>query len=84
MHTSLLPVFHSLTHDRSFAQCSVLLLRGANSDMLTEACAKTMADPELNQGKRSVDLVTLDGPGHAPSLMSIDQIFVVIDWLRRH
>lgn len=52
--------------------------------MLTEECARNMADPEQNQGKRNVDLVTVPGVGHAPSLMTTDQIFIVLDWIRRH
>lgn len=58
-------------------RCPVLLLRGKDSDVLTgaDAAAMTMRGPETR-------LMEFAGVGHAPMLMSDDQIGVVRDWLR--
>jgi pimeloyl-ACP methyl ester carboxylesterase len=53
----------------------VLLLRGAESDLLAAKTAELMS--------RKAQLVELPGIGHAPSLMVPDQIEVVRAWLER-
>jgi pimeloyl-ACP methyl ester carboxylesterase len=56
--------------------CPVLILRGAESDILT---AETAA--EMVARKPGTDLVEFPGVGHAPMLMDGPQIGVVRDWL---
>jgi pimeloyl-ACP methyl ester carboxylesterase len=57
-------------------RCPVLVLRGAESDVLTRADAEAMQ----NRGPKA-GLVEFSGTGHAPMLMAEDQIKVVRDWL---
>jgi pimeloyl-ACP methyl ester carboxylesterase len=54
-------------------RCPVLVLRGANSDLLLPETAKQMA------AKSTV--VEIPGVGHAPSLMVPDQIELLRSWL---
>lgn len=56
----------------------VLLIRGMQSDLLTEATARQMAatHPRLT-------LVEIEGAGHAPALMNGEQTSLVADWLLR-
>jgi pimeloyl-ACP methyl ester carboxylesterase len=58
-------------------QCPVLVIRGAESDLLSEATLKSMLTrgPAAKAGK--VHAVTIDGCGHAPALMSEDQIATI-------
>jgi pimeloyl-ACP methyl ester carboxylesterase len=56
--------------------CPTLLLRGAQSDLLTRATAQQMA-----QRGPKASLVEFDGVGHAPTLMHGDQIAVVQKFL---
>jgi pimeloyl-ACP methyl ester carboxylesterase len=56
--------------------CPTLVLRGAESDLLLEATAKRMTE----RGPRA-RLVEFPGVGHAPWLMTDDQIAVVRDFL---
>jgi pimeloyl-ACP methyl ester carboxylesterase len=58
--------------------CPALALRGAQSDLLSAEVADAMS----KRGPRA-DLVTFDGIGHAPALMSGDQIETVVQWLER-
>jgi pimeloyl-ACP methyl ester carboxylesterase len=57
-------------------KCPVLVLRGAQSDLLLTETAAEMS----RRGPRS-ELVEFDDCGHAPSLMETHQIQVVRDWL---
>jgi pimeloyl-ACP methyl ester carboxylesterase len=57
-------------------RCPTLILRGAYSDVLTHADAVVMTE----RGPRA-KLIELPGMGHAPALMSDDQIGIVRDWL---
>jgi pimeloyl-ACP methyl ester carboxylesterase len=57
-------------------RCPVLVIRGVGSDLLL---ADTVA--EMRQHGPQMDLVELPGIGHAPALMSNDQIEIVRDWL---
>jgi pimeloyl-ACP methyl ester carboxylesterase len=57
-------------------RCPVLLLRGADSDVLPAATAAEMA--RRGPGARVVEFVEA---GHAPKLMEGDQIGVVCEWL---
>ena len=57
--------------------CPVLALRGAESDLLKAETAR-----EMTQRGPQAKLVELPGIGHAPALMSGDQIDLVEDWLR--
>ena len=56
--------------------CPVLLLRGAESDLLLQETAITMTE----RGPRA-RLVEFPEAGHAPGLMAANQIAVVKDWL---
>ncbi|MBN8530847.1 MAG: alpha/beta hydrolase [Alphaproteobacteria bacterium] len=58
--------------------CPVLLLHGANSNILTAATAQKMTQT----GPRAT-LVTYPGIGHCPSLMEADQIQTVTEWLEK-
>jgi pimeloyl-ACP methyl ester carboxylesterase len=55
-----------------------LVLRGAQSDLLSAEVADAMS----KRGPKA-DLATFDGIGHAPALMSNDQIETVTQWLAR-
>jgi pimeloyl-ACP methyl ester carboxylesterase len=57
-------------------KCPVLVLRGSESDVLTAATARDMA-----QRQPGTSVVTFPGIGHAPALMADDQIALVRDWL---
>lgn len=57
-------------------RCPVLVLRGAESDLLRPDTAKEMA----GRGPKA-KLLELPGIGHAPALMSDDQIAMVREWL---
>jgi pimeloyl-ACP methyl ester carboxylesterase len=52
-----------------------LLIRGAESDLLTAATARAMAQ------RPGVSLLEIAGCGHAPSLMPADQVSAVSDFL---
>jgi pimeloyl-ACP methyl ester carboxylesterase len=53
-----------------------LLLRGANSDLLSTETAKQMTE----RGPRA-RLVEFDGVGHAPTLIASDQVDAVVSFL---
>jgi pimeloyl-ACP methyl ester carboxylesterase len=55
----------------------VLLLRGGDSDLLLRCTALGMV------ARGGVDYVEFPGVGHAPALMSEDQIRPIVDWLDR-
>ena len=57
-------------------ECPVLLLRGEKSRLLSAATAERMA----KTGPRA-EVVEIKGVGHAPALMSADQIAIVRDYL---
>ena len=57
-------------------KCPTLVLRGAESDLLTINTARAMT----SRGPRA-ELVEFAGIGHAPTLMAPDQIAVVADFL---
>lgn len=57
--------------------CPVLVLRGADSDLLTPETARDMA-----KGRAQVAVREIAGAGHAPALLDDDQIAAVCDWLR--
>ena len=61
----------------SGVECPVLVIRGERSDVLTAEVADQMA-----ASGQHVRLEILAGIGHAPSLMSEDQIALVSDWLK--
>ncbi len=58
-------------------KCPVLILRGAESDVLSAEDAARMAASDSGR----VEMVEFAGVGHAPALMAADQITVVRDWL---
>ena len=58
--------------------CSTLVLHGAESEVLL---AKTVA--EMRERRPDVEIVEFPGVGHAPALMSDDQIAVVKAFLLR-
>ena len=57
-------------------KCPTLVLRGKESDLLLESTAKRMQD----RGPRAT-VVEIPGVGHAPWLMSQDQIGIIRDFL---
>jgi pimeloyl-ACP methyl ester carboxylesterase len=59
-------------------ECPVLVLRGAESEVLLK---KTV--DEMKERKPNVEVVEFPGVGHAPALMSAEQIRVVKDFLLR-
>ena len=61
-------------------ECPVLVLRGAESPLLTAetAAAMTRRGPGLGPG---VTLATVPETGHAPALMAADQIETIRGWL---
>lgn len=75
-------VFSGLTGDVdlwpvwSTVDCPVLVLRGADSDLLDAATAGRMA-----RRQAPTEVVEFAGIGHAPMLMSDDQVAVVARWL---
>lgn len=58
-------------------RCPTLVLRGAQSDLLSKATAEAMHA----RGPRP-DVIEFDGVGHAPTLLSADQVQPVVDFLR--
>ena len=58
-------------------ECPTLVLRGANSELLM----RETADEMTRRGPRA-ELVEFEGCGHAPALMSEDQIAMVHEWLK--
>lgn len=62
------------TYDR--IKCPVLLLRGANSTLLTSEIAQ-----EMTRRGPYARLVEIEGCGHAPSLMTDGQIKLVADFI---
>ena len=57
-------------------QCPTLLIRGAQSDLLSKATAE-----EMTRRGPKAKLVELAGVGHAPTLLHDDQIAVVAEFL---
>jgi pimeloyl-ACP methyl ester carboxylesterase len=58
--------------------CPALVLRGVQSDLLSAEVAAAMS----SRGPKAA-LVSFEGIGHAPALMSREQIGVVTQWLAR-
>ncbi|HEX6103727.1 MAG TPA: alpha/beta hydrolase [Alphaproteobacteria bacterium] len=56
--------------------CPTLVLRGAESTLLTEATAQEMQ----HRGPKAT-LVTIPEAGHAPALMAAEQIETILSWL---
>jgi pimeloyl-ACP methyl ester carboxylesterase len=71
---SLWPVWEAIA-------CPVLVLRGAQSDLLLEETAAEMTRRGAAAARGLVQLCTIDGAGHAPALMAADQIAIVRDFL---
>lgn len=59
----------------------VLVLRGENSEVLSPETARLMASGGLDGSGPKAELVAFPGVGHAPALMSGEQIAKVADWL---
>jgi pimeloyl-ACP methyl ester carboxylesterase len=66
----------ALWHAYDALRCQVLLLRGAESDLLSPATAQAMTQ----RGPRA-RLVEFAGVGHAPMLVQPDQVQAVRDFL---
>lgn len=58
--------------------CPVLVLRGAESDILSAETAQ-----EMTARGPKAQLITFAGVGHAPALMARDQIDIVTGWLSK-
>jgi pimeloyl-ACP methyl ester carboxylesterase len=58
--------------------CPAMVLRGAQSDLLSAETADAMS----KRGPRA-EVATFEGIGHAPALMSREQIEIVSAWLER-
>jgi pimeloyl-ACP methyl ester carboxylesterase len=56
----------------------VLVLRGANSDVLLETTAAEMQ----TRGPAQVRVVTFAGVGHAPTLIVEDQVTAVLEFAK--
>lgn len=56
--------------------CPVLIIRGAESDLLRRETAQKMHNERPN-----VTLVEIEGAGHAPALMEDSQIDMIANWL---
>lgn len=67
----LWPLYDAIT-------CPVLVLRGEKSDLLDSATATAMTE----RGPKA-KLVEIKEAGHAPSLMSEEQISLITDWLQQ-
>jgi pimeloyl-ACP methyl ester carboxylesterase len=63
--------------------CPTLLLRGAQSDLLGAEVAEAMSQGGPKGRGPKATLVSFEGIGHAPALMSTDQIEIVAQWLAR-
>jgi pimeloyl-ACP methyl ester carboxylesterase len=63
--------------------CPVLILRGAESDLLARATAEEMTRRGAAALAGKVELREIAGVGHAPALMALDQIALVRDFLNR-
>ncbi len=59
-------------------RCPTMVLRGAESDLLTAETAV-----EMSRRGPKAELVTFPGIGHAPALMAEDQIDIIARWLAR-
>lgn len=59
-------------------QCPVLLLRGAQSDILPRDVALAM-----QQSKADVTLVEIPRVGHAPTMMVPGEIVPVVEWIKK-
>jgi pimeloyl-ACP methyl ester carboxylesterase len=60
-------------------KCPVLLLRGKNSQFLTEEVAKKM----LESGPKT-ELVEFDDTGHTPTLRNDHQVDIISKWLKKN
>lgn len=58
-------------------QTPTLLLRGAQSDILPQEVAYAMLEQNEN-----AEMVEIEGVGHAPALLSAQQVSLVAEWLR--
>ncbi|HEY7787937.1 MAG TPA: alpha/beta hydrolase, partial [Casimicrobiaceae bacterium] len=58
-------------------RCPTLVLRGEHSDLLSKATARAMSE----RGPRA-RVAEIPDVGHAPMLMSSDQVDIVVDFLR--
>ena len=59
-------------------RCPTLVLRGAESDVLSRDTLR-----QMQARRRGVEVLELPGIGHAPALMSYDQIAAVKEFLLR-
>lgn len=66
-----------LWHIYDAITCPVLLIRGANSDLLDSETAQ-----EMTRRGPEAELIEIEEAGHAPSLMSQDQISLINEWLK--
>lgn len=62
-------------------RCPVLLLRGAESDLLSRRTVQEMG--LRGPGEDRLEVVEIPSVGHAPALMAADQIEIVSEWLLR-
>ena len=60
-------------------RCPVLIVRGTESDFLTDHLAARMLERLPH-----AELVEFQGVGHTPTINSSDQIAVVQDWIRKN
>ena len=60
-------------------RCPVLVLRGAESDVLSADTAQEMR--QRGPGPDRVEIVEIPGVGHAPALMDAEQTRIVAHWL---
>jgi pimeloyl-ACP methyl ester carboxylesterase len=73
----------ALWHVWERVDCPVLILRGETSDLLLRETVNRMRERGLAASKRLVEAVEIPNCGHAPSLMALDQIRVIEEFLVR-
>jgi pimeloyl-ACP methyl ester carboxylesterase len=61
--------------------CPVLVIRGAESDLLLKTTADEMTERGAAAAKGLVQVVEISGCGHAPALMATDQIARIVEFL---
>jgi pimeloyl-ACP methyl ester carboxylesterase len=64
-------------------ECPVLILRGETSDLLLPSTVERMKQRGIAASRRQVESVEVPDCGHAPSLMDLDQIRLIEEFLLR-
>jgi pimeloyl-ACP methyl ester carboxylesterase len=73
----------ALWHVWERVDCPVLILRGETSDILLAGTVDRMKQRGIAAAKRMVEAVDIPNCGHAPSLMEMEQIRLIEEFLVR-